>query len=128
MVMGVALSPGQQIRLSVYTKRDRVCPSFTLYSTPYYIFLQTLRKLLQSKASDGAGIVSAGGSCPRPSEFRQLLQDMVQGTATTLRTVSRLARGEGTTGEEVELEGVKLRLESQLEEAAEEVGLVFPHS
>lgn len=46
----------------------------------------------------------------------------MQSTATTLRTVSRLARGEGTgCQEEVELEGVKLRLESQLEEAAEEV-------
>lgn len=118
--MGMPLSPERQIRLSVYTKRDRVSPSFPVYYIPYYTFLQTLRKLLQSKASDGAGLVSAGGSCPRPSEFRQLLQGMMQSTATTLRTVSCLAREEGTSG--LELEGVKLKLESQLEEAAEEVG------
>lgn len=123
-VVGVALSPRRQIRLSVYTKRDRVSQFFT--SVDYglhHTLLQALHKLVQSKGSCGVDLSSGSGSCPRSRQFHQLLQGMVQSTATTLRTVSRLAREEATRDkEEVGLEGVKLRLESQLEEvAAEEV-------
>ena len=79
--------------------------------------LQALRKLLQYKASGDAGIVAPGSrSVSRGNEFSHLLQKMVQSTATSMRTVSRLAR-EGAGGGEDELDGVRVRLESQLTEA-----------
>ena len=60
------------------------------------------------------------------NKFSQLLQRMVQSTTTTIRTMSRLPRerggeGGGGGGERGGLGGVQLKLESQLEEAEDDV-------
>ena len=118
------------MRHALYCALASCHPNFSLS------YSQALRKLLQSKS----GLVSSSShSVTRGNEFSQLLQKMVQSTATTIRTVSRLARERG--GEEQGggrglerggeqgggggLEGVKLRLESQLAEAEDEV-YMFP--
>lgn len=75
---------------------------------------QALRKMLQS---DGPVAAATGThSVARGNTFSQLLQDMVQSTVASIRTVSRLAEMETGGGE---LDGVRMRLESQLEEAEE---------
>ncbi|CAI8017245.1 hypothetical protein GBAR_LOCUS10502 [Geodia barretti] len=97
-------SPRQQIRLSVYSKTERA-----------------LQRLLQSSSVVKQG--AAHGA--KTGQFPEMLQRLVQTTVSSIRTVSRCpeTRDPG-------LDGVKVKLESQLEcvEEEDEEGPPAPES